>query len=190
MNTQLTIFKSIHILFPFTDLLNDGYSSFIYDRYILLTATNLVASAGTLPYGEVPIPAYFDPPNEAYEFAPSPGAAGTILLDAYTVTGILGNLLNPNPVVTTRCIPLPNVGPWPLNLCVSPLPLLFPLSLNRHPLIPIPTLHSNTPPQLHQHNQPTHHLQRPNLRSTNTPMEHHALSRCQSTSWHQRRYYH
>jgi hypothetical protein len=63
MNTQLTIFKSIHILFPFTDFLNDGYSSFIYDRYILLTATNLVASAGTLPYGEIPILAYFEPPE-------------------------------------------------------------------------------------------------------------------------------
>jgi len=92
------------------DLLGDGYSSFVYEKYLLLTATNAVAIAGTEMYGIGAVPATFDPPNEAYGHATPPEAyeRGEIFLDAYT------NL--PYPAVTTHFYPLPFVGPWPLDL--------------------------------------------------------------------------
>jgi hypothetical protein len=113
--------KSIHILFPFVDILGDGYSNFIYDNYILITASNTIVQNGSAAYGEIPVPAYFQPMNEAYGYVPGENC-GEIFLDAYT--NLSSNVINPIPAVATRFTPLPKIEPWSLNLYVpSPLPI-------------------------------------------------------------------
>ena len=60
-------FSSFRISFPFIDLLGDGYSSFRYIGFMYLPADNAIAIAGTAAYGEIVLPAFFDPPNAPYE---------------------------------------------------------------------------------------------------------------------------
>ena len=95
------------------DLLGDGYSSFVYEKYLLVTETNLIAQAGVSLYGETPILSSFSPPGEAYGYvAPSRATKpGEVYLNAYT-------LLSNTPAVTTNFAPIGTIGPWPLDLSV------------------------------------------------------------------------
>lgn len=108
--------ESVHIFYPFVDLLEDGYSSFVYEKYLILTRTSVAAIEGAEAYGIVPIPATFEPANNAYAFSHFSEIgenSGAIFLNAYTN-------LSDCPAVTTRFEPLPFVGPWPLELYVHP----------------------------------------------------------------------
>lgn len=99
--------KSIHILYPFVDLLGDGYSSFTYNKYLLISNGSL-AIAGANASGSIVPPAIFQPDLEAYAFAPS--STDEIFLSAYT------NLSTTQPAVTTAFKLLKQVGPWPVSL--------------------------------------------------------------------------
>lgn len=94
------------------DLLGDGYSSFAYSKYLLITSNNTIAIAGAASDGTIVAPSTFSPDLEAYAFAPRSVAtsAGDIYLNAYT------NLSTKHPAVTTAFKPLKEVGPWPISL--------------------------------------------------------------------------
>jgi hypothetical protein len=98
------------------DLLGDGYSSFAYDLYNLITSTNSIALGGAASYGEIAVPTKFTPSGQAYGFVPFEGKSknpsGAIFLNAYT------NLSATSPAFTATFTPLPFVGPWPLELYV------------------------------------------------------------------------
>lgn len=96
------------------DLLGDGYSSFSYSKYLPVTSTNLIAQAGAVSYGEIPIPANFSPLDEAYGFENADGENKEIFLNAYT------DLSTTQPSITTKFKPTWDIAPWPLNLSVFP----------------------------------------------------------------------
>jgi hypothetical protein len=105
--------QSIHIQFPFVDLLGDGYSSFAWENNLLLTSTNQVAIDATATYGQTPVPATFIPLLEAYEYAKSAESRSReISFEAYTTDYNKKNC----PAISTKFAPLPEVGPWPLSL--------------------------------------------------------------------------
>ncbi|CZR50661.1 uncharacterized protein PAC_00535 [Phialocephala subalpina] len=105
-NFSLADFQSIHILYPFVDLLGDGYSSFTYNKYLLIS-NGSQAIAGANASGSIVPPAIFQPDLEAYAFAPS--STDEIFLSAYT------NLSTTQPAVTTAFKLLKQVGPWPVS---------------------------------------------------------------------------
>jgi len=101
------------IYYPFVDLLGDGYSSFAYSKYILLSSDSLVAQQGAASYGQVPVPSNFTPNLDAYAFQNAEivdASSQEIYLDAFT------NLSSTHPAVTTKFKPTRNIGPWPLEL--------------------------------------------------------------------------
>lgn len=103
--------KSIHVFYPFVDLLGDGYSGFAYEKVILMTATNLIAQEGAAAYGESVYPSTFIPPNNAYAFTKKGEECGEIFLNAYTN-------LSSCPAVATRFQSQSAIGPWPYDLHV------------------------------------------------------------------------
>ncbi|KFY13814.1 hypothetical protein V491_06265 [Pseudogymnoascus sp. VKM F-3775] len=105
-------FQSVHIFYPFVDLLGDGYSSFAYGKYLILTGTNIAAIQGSEAYGQIAIPATFKPENNAYAFSHSQQQREQIFLNAYTNE-------SDSAVVKTKFKPLPSVGPWPLDFYVN-----------------------------------------------------------------------
>lgn len=60
-------FSSLRLTFPFIDLLGDGYSNFRYTGYIYLPASNPTVITGSEAYGDIAIPAFFDPPDAPYK---------------------------------------------------------------------------------------------------------------------------
>ncbi|OBT89193.1 hypothetical protein VE02_01667 [Pseudogymnoascus sp. 03VT05] len=104
-------FQSVHIFYPFVDLLGDGYSSFVYGKYLILTGTNTAAIGGSEAYGQIAIPATFKPENNSYAFSHS-SRRQEIFLNAYTNE-------SDTAVVTTKFRPLPSIGPWPLEFYVN-----------------------------------------------------------------------
>ncbi len=101
------------IYYPFVDLLGDGYSSFAYSNYILLSSDSLIAQEGAASYGQIPIPANFTPTLDAYAFKNADivdEGSHEIFLDAYT------NLSSTEPSVWTRFKPTRSIAPWPLPL--------------------------------------------------------------------------
>lgn len=109
--------KSIHVFYPFVDLLGDGYSNFVYEKYLVLTASNALAIEGAEAYGQIIIPATFEPANNAYAYWSRSGngeESDTIFLNAYT------NVSN-HAAVATKFKILPSIGPWPFELCVYPV---------------------------------------------------------------------
>jgi len=104
--------QSVHTFFPFVDLIGDGYSSFNYNKYLLLTSTNAIAIAGAAADGTTPVPASFSPSLEAYARSPPHHgvAPGELFFKAYSA------LETPDPTFTTTFSALPDVGPWPLQL--------------------------------------------------------------------------
>ena len=104
------------IYYPFVDLLGDGYSSFAYSTYILLSSDSVIAQQGAQAYGEIPVPTNFTPSLNAYAFESVGDDSQEIFLDAYT------NLSSTHPAVTTRFKPTWSVGPWPFELQVLPTP--------------------------------------------------------------------
>jgi len=108
LDIHIPDFQKVQIVYPFVDLLGDGYSSFAYEKYLLLTADNLVAVAGVAAYGDIPVPSTFVPNGDAYAYAP--GSDSEIISNAFTV-------LNPvTPAVTTQFTAKHSLGPWPLEL--------------------------------------------------------------------------
>ncbi|KUJ22343.1 uncharacterized protein LY89DRAFT_575724 [Mollisia scopiformis] len=93
-NYSLADFQSIHILYPFVDLLGDGYSSFSWNKYLLISANNTIAIEGAAAGGTIVPPTTFDPDLEAYAFVPPSGHE--IFLNAYT------NLSTTQPAVATN----------------------------------------------------------------------------------------
>ncbi|MCJ1394046.1 hypothetical protein MMC18_006924 [Xylographa bjoerkii] len=102
-------FSRVVLSFPFVDLLGDGYSSFRYEKYILITP-NPVAMAGAAVYGEVPIPSTFDPPCDGYAFIP--GSKEIVFFNAYQ--GVDQALGKP-PAVAVEFAPAGSAGPYSLN---------------------------------------------------------------------------
>jgi hypothetical protein len=101
------------IYYPFVDLLGDGYSSFAYEKYILLSSDNLIAQAGAAAYGQIPAPSNFTPSLDAYAFKNADMVderSQEIFLDAYT------NLSRIHPALTTKFKPTRSIAPWPLEL--------------------------------------------------------------------------
>ncbi|KAE8445006.1 hypothetical protein EG329_014012 [Mollisiaceae sp. DMI_Dod_QoI] len=114
LNFSIPDFQSIHILYPFVDLLGDGYSSFTYNKYVLITSTNSAAIAGATAGGTVAPPSTFQPELETYAFVPrSATSTPEIFLNAYT------NLSTTKPAITTTFRPLKKVGPWPVSFFVN-----------------------------------------------------------------------
>ncbi|KFZ18836.1 hypothetical protein V501_00990 [Pseudogymnoascus sp. VKM F-4519 (FW-2642)] len=105
-------FQSVHIFYPFVDLLGDGYSSFVYGKYLILTGTNTIAIGGSEAYGQIAIPATFKPENNSYAFSHPSRGGQEIFLNAYTNE-------SDSAVVTTKFKPLSSVGPWPLEFYVN-----------------------------------------------------------------------
>jgi hypothetical protein len=97
----------VHIVYPFVDLLGDGYSSFAYTSYLLVTATNLIAIGGSLLYGTPTIPSTFEPLNEAYGYD---SVSGRTFFNAYT------SILSKYPSISTSFVSQTSIGPWPLDL--------------------------------------------------------------------------
>jgi hypothetical protein len=101
------------IYYPFVDLLGDGYSSFTYSEYILVSSDSVIAQQGSQAYGLKAIPANFTPSLDAYAFQKADLVdedSQEIFLDAYT------NLSTTYPSVTSRFKSTKNIGPWPLEL--------------------------------------------------------------------------
>jgi hypothetical protein len=101
------------IYYPFVDLLGDGYSSFAYEKYILLSSDSLIAQQGAVSYGQIPIPTNFTPSLDAYAFENADmvdEGSQEIFLDAYT------NLSSTHPAVTTKFKPTRSIAPWPFEL--------------------------------------------------------------------------
>ncbi|KFY15484.1 hypothetical protein V492_01960 [Pseudogymnoascus sp. VKM F-4246] len=110
-------FQSVHIFYPFVDLLGDGYSNFIYGKYLIITGTHEVAINGSEGYGQVVIRSTFKPENNSYGFFhpdPPPHSSKTrqIFSDAYE-NG------KRDAVVKTNFKPLKSLGPWPLDFYVN-----------------------------------------------------------------------
>lgn len=112
LNFALPDFQSIHILYPFVDILSDGYSSFVYQEYLLLTSTSTIAITGTEVYGTVVVPATFQPELEAYEYAKNRDC-DPIELKAFT------NLSTTAPAASMIFEPIDEVAPWPMEFYVD-----------------------------------------------------------------------
>lgn len=57
-------------MFPFIDVLQDGYSSFMWTPSLMVDASNAEALAGSEAHGIPTFPTYFDPPCNAYAGSP------------------------------------------------------------------------------------------------------------------------
>ncbi|EME79254.1 uncharacterized protein MYCFIDRAFT_100513, partial [Pseudocercospora fijiensis CIRAD86] len=76
-------FQRAALKYPFVDRINDGYSSFVYSAPQLITATNAIALAGSVMYGET-YPGNFDPNCNAYA---SDGSKDKTYLTVYKAPG-------------------------------------------------------------------------------------------------------
>ncbi|EKD15513.1 hypothetical protein MBM_06141 [Drepanopeziza brunnea f. sp. 'multigermtubi' MB_m1] len=119
LNFALDDFQSVHVFFPFVDLLGDGYSSFNYNKYLLLTYSNVLAIAGAGTDGTIPVPSTFKPNLEAYAYSSSQSYPGEISFDAYT-TAFATNATSPSHLtVSQKYTPTWEVGPWPVNFYIN-----------------------------------------------------------------------
>ena len=107
-------------MFPFIDLLGDGYSSFTYVNHVLITETNTLALTAILDYGQTPVPATFTPLLEAYQQSKSSGKKG-LSFTAFAKKQV---------AIETNFQPQRSPSPWPLALFVLPFPFIF----TSHPL--------------------------------------------------------
>ncbi|KAH8594816.1 hypothetical protein B0O99DRAFT_496951, partial [Bisporella sp. PMI_857] len=67
---RLPDFQLTKLMFPFVDVLGDGYSSFTWINKTLINGNELIQN-GILGYGQTPITATFQPFLEAYESIPA-----------------------------------------------------------------------------------------------------------------------
>ncbi|KAH8676804.1 hypothetical protein BGZ60DRAFT_403461 [Tricladium varicosporioides] len=102
-------FQSLHIEYPFIDLLGDGYSCFLYAHHQFLTATAPLVIGGAAVYGTTVIPASFDPALEAYAYVKSSSGRKKeeIYFDTYTNSSTC-------PAVTMKFTPTSEHG-WPFE---------------------------------------------------------------------------
>ncbi|KAH7364303.1 hypothetical protein BKA65DRAFT_490970 [Rhexocercosporidium sp. MPI-PUGE-AT-0058] len=115
-NFRLDDFQLFHTMFPFVDLLGDGYSSFTYKKYLLLSATNTQGIAATIEYGTIPVPSTFSPDLEAYAYsAPGIGVRpGERYFNAYSALKPPGT-----PTAAVKFTSIGAVGPWPMEFYVN-----------------------------------------------------------------------
>ncbi|KAK6355676.1 hypothetical protein TWF718_000069 [Orbilia javanica] len=87
-------FTTFRVAFPFVDILNDGFSNFVYAPVNWINA-NLVGLLGLSTYGLFTPPAILDPPSDPYAFVPpsQASAAGEVY---FTFTDI--DVLNVNTI--------------------------------------------------------------------------------------------
>ena len=111
-------FSSLHVSFPFVDLLGDGYSNFRYESYIYLSLLSPIAIIGTEAYNITAVPATFVPGDAAYTQEPW----GGLSFDAYA--GLDQMLGNP---------PSASVLLQETN-SISPLPLSFFKNITNQPM--------------------------------------------------------
>ncbi|KAH6721374.1 hypothetical protein BKA61DRAFT_468617 [Leptodontidium sp. MPI-SDFR-AT-0119] len=107
-------YPTVHTFFPFVDLFNDGYSSYTYNKYLLITATNQLGIGALPEYGTVPVPATFSPSLEAYGYSGNTSCPGEISFDAYS-----DFKLPPAPTVAIKFKDVGNVAPWHMNFYVN-----------------------------------------------------------------------
>lgn len=102
------------LLFPFIDLLHDGYSKFRYAPTSYLSA-NFVAVAGVAAYGTKLIISTPNPPGDAYAFRPSEKAVTERTSSSKTFP--VPNGTAAVDVSSTPCR-IAGAGPYPLSLYV------------------------------------------------------------------------
>jgi hypothetical protein len=85
--------QTIRILFPFVDYFRDGYTSFTYSKYILVTSTQTISLGALKGYGNIPIPVTFTPNHEAYEFGSRMGETCSTRIGAVTSKGDLAGFV-------------------------------------------------------------------------------------------------
>ncbi|KAK0119138.1 hypothetical protein ONS96_012205 [Cadophora gregata f. sp. sojae] len=107
-------FQTVHTFFPFVDLFNDGYSSYTYNKYLLITATNLLGIGALPEYGTVPVPATFSPDLEAYGYSGDTPCPEERYLNAYSAFE-----LAPRPTVAMKFKDINKVTPWHTNFYVN-----------------------------------------------------------------------
>jgi len=107
-------FQTVHTFFPFVDLFNDGYSSYTYNKYLLITATNLLGIGALPEYGTVPVPATFSPNLEAYGYSEDASCPGERYFKAYSAFE-----LPPKPTVAIKFKDTASIGPWHTNFYVN-----------------------------------------------------------------------
>lgn len=103
-------FQSLHIFYPFVDLLGDGYSSFTYKPYLFVTRTSIVPILASSAYGTSTIPSRFDPPTGAYAYNET---SSTTYMNVYT------GLFKKQIAVSTNFVEQQSVGPWPFDFYVN-----------------------------------------------------------------------
>ncbi|KAH9221514.1 hypothetical protein DL95DRAFT_381793 [Leptodontidium sp. 2 PMI_412] len=116
LNFKLDDFQLFHTMFPFVDLLGDGYSSFTYKKYLLLSATNVIGINATLGYGTIPVPSTFSPNLEAYAHSASGNGmiSGERYFNAYSALKPPGT-----PTAAVKFNSIGGVGPWPISFYVN-----------------------------------------------------------------------
>ncbi|EHL03329.1 hypothetical protein M7I_0546 [Glarea lozoyensis 74030] len=106
-------YPTVHVSYPFVDLLGDGYSSFSFQEYLIISADNPFTIGGVAAYKTIPVPATFRPNGQAYAFTPN-GKRGEIYYDAYAANASS----NDPPIVTTKFTPQGHLR-WPMELFVN-----------------------------------------------------------------------
>jgi len=106
-------FQTVHVSYPFVDLLGDGYSSFSFQEFLIMSADNPLAIAGVEAYTTKAVPSTFRPNLQAYAFTPH-GKHGEIFYDAYAVNASK----NDCPIVTTKFTPQKHMK-WPMEIFVN-----------------------------------------------------------------------
>ncbi|KAI4120945.1 MAG: hypothetical protein LQ338_006654 [Usnochroma carphineum] len=104
-------FSSIRVTFPFIDLLGDGYSNFRYTGYIYLSPDNPIAINGSERYGDIVLPAFFDPPDAPYKRTRDGKAISFAVYTDNSTSSGRGYQL---PVASTLFWNSPTISPVPL----------------------------------------------------------------------------
>ncbi|KAK6500473.1 hypothetical protein TWF481_010816 [Arthrobotrys musiformis] len=155
-------FTTFRIAFPFIDILNDGYSNFVYAPVNWINS-NIVGLLGLSVYGLFTPPAVLDPPSDPYAFVPasSASAPGEVYLNFKDIVDI--NAPSPNGYV--KLAPAAPEIPWNFIRNITNQPFtgnfvlcdnqirIFNTSLTKPPFNPIPVagsvfLDSSTYPTL------------------------------------------
>ncbi|KAH7417268.1 hypothetical protein BKA64DRAFT_295493 [Cadophora sp. MPI-SDFR-AT-0126] len=107
-------FQTVHTFFPFVDLFNDGYSSYTYNKYLLITETNLLGIGALPEYGTTPVPATFSPNLEAYGYSGDASCPGERYFNAYSALEP-----PPKPTVAIKFKDIGIVAPWHMNFYIN-----------------------------------------------------------------------
>ncbi|KAG9238671.1 hypothetical protein BJ875DRAFT_24797 [Amylocarpus encephaloides] len=103
-------FQTVRVNFPFVDILNDGYSSFQWGKYLLITESNEIGIDAIREYGSIPVPSLFKPDFQAYKYARP--RSKTIYAEARANTSACAD-------ATTKFSPFNRHGAWPLSFYIN-----------------------------------------------------------------------